>query len=134
MLSVGADRAEAMGKERRRRLGFTLRGGGAHERHSGYERARWRRLGATYGLYSLGAKLKKEGGDRGKGFSGGVFGRQRLRRLGEEDDGADGEGQGVSGRERTGRACRAGPAASWAWPKARRGERRARLLRLRQWS
>jgi hypothetical protein len=77
VLSVGADRAEAMGEERRRRLWFMLRGGGAHERHSGYERARWRWLGAAHGLYSLRAKLKKEDGDRGEGFGGSVFGRRR---------------------------------------------------------
>jgi hypothetical protein len=63
VLSTGTDEAEATGEERWRRLGFTLRGGGTHERHSGYEGARWRWLGTAHDLYSLGAKLKKEGGD-----------------------------------------------------------------------
>jgi hypothetical protein len=59
VLSVDADGMEATDEERRRRLGFTPRGGSAHKRHSGFERARWRRLGAAPGLYSLGAELKK---------------------------------------------------------------------------
>jgi hypothetical protein len=68
----------------------------------------------AHSLYSLGAKLKKEGRDRGEGFGDGIFGRRRLRRLGEEDDGADGWGWGVSGRE-------------WTRARAELGQQRAGL-------